>query len=89
MNSYWWSQRNDKNVLFVKYEDMQRSLSDVVEKVASFLGWPITDKNLPELLKHWRVGDWKNHFTVAESEAFDELYREKMAGTGLKFDYEL
>ncbi|XP_033124061.1 sulfotransferase 1C2A-like [Anneissia japonica] len=119
MNSYWWSQRNHKNVLFVKYEDMHRNLSDVAKKVASFLGWTITNKDLPELLKHCsfesmksnkkvnytenprmdtknvpfmrkgKVGDWKNHFTVAQSEAFDELYREKMAGTGLDFDYEL
>ncbi|XP_033124104.1 sulfotransferase 1C2-like isoform X2 [Anneissia japonica] len=119
MNSYWWSQRNDKNVLFVKYEDMKRNLSEVVEKVASFLGWTIPDGKLPELLQHCSfesmrsnnkvnssedplidtdkipfmrkgtVGDWKNFFTVAQSEAFDQIYREKMAGTGLEYDYEL
>ena len=33
------------------------------------------------------VGDWKNYFTVAQSEAFDKIYSEKMAGSGLKFAY--
>ncbi|XP_033121098.1 sulfotransferase family cytosolic 1B member 1-like, partial [Anneissia japonica] len=68
MNSYWWSQRNDKNVLFVKYEDVQRSLSDVVEKVASFLGWPITDKNLTELLKHCSFESMRSNKKVNYSE---------------------
>ena len=36
-----------------------------------------------------KVGDWKNHFTVAENERFDRIYTEKMDGTGLDLDFEL
>ena len=36
-----------------------------------------------------KVGDWKNHFTVAENERFDRIYAEKMGGTGLSLDFEL
>ncbi|XP_078588981.1 sulfotransferase 1B1-like [Branchiostoma floridae x Branchiostoma japonicum] len=34
------------------------------------------------------VGDWKNTFTVAQSEAYDAKYRGKLEGTGLQFDFE-
>ncbi|XP_078489369.1 cytosolic sulfotransferase 3-like [Ciona intestinalis] len=35
------------------------------------------------------VGDWKNHFTVAQSEKVDALVEEKLAETDIKFTYEL
>ncbi|XP_035700330.1 sulfotransferase family cytosolic 1B member 1-like [Branchiostoma floridae] len=34
------------------------------------------------------VGDWKNSFSESQSKAFDAKYRERLEGTGLKFDFE-
>lgn len=33
------------------------------------------------------IGDWRNHFTTAQSEEFDTIYCQKMEGMGLHFDF--
>nr|KAG5702315.1 hypothetical protein BaRGS_002982 [Batillaria attramentaria] len=38
--------------------------------------------------KGGRTGDWKNWFTVAENELFDDLYQKRMEGSKLQFTYE-
>lgn len=46
---------------------------------------------IPELSHFYRkgqIGSWKELFTVAESEWFDQVYRERMQGTGLDFQFE-
>jgi hypothetical protein len=35
-----------------------------------------------------RIGSWKDVFTVAQSERFDRIYAERMAGSGLDFVFE-
>ncbi|XP_071791965.1 sulfotransferase 2A1-like [Asterias amurensis] len=45
-------------------------------------------KGAKNILRKGVVGDWKTHFSVAENEAFDALYRQKMAGSGLELQFE-
>ncbi|XP_051280924.1 cytosolic sulfotransferase 3-like [Dicentrarchus labrax] len=40
-------------------------------------------------VKKGKVGDWKNHFTVAQKEEFDEDYRRKMKNPSLRFRTEV
>ena len=41
-----------------------------------------------QFLRKGVVGDWKNHFTPAQSEAMDEAYRKAVEGTGLEFEFD-
>lgn len=110
----WWKRKDADNLLFLKYEDMKRDFDGQLRRIASYLGYQLSEevidriktatsfsrmkteqfsnhREIPQLEGFFRkgeIGSWKDQFTVAQSEAFDRLYRERMNGAGLDFEFE-
>ncbi|KAM4651442.1 sulfotransferase 2B1-like isoform 1-T2 [Discoglossus pictus] len=54
----------------------------------TFLSETIMDHSKGFLMRKGISGDWKNHFTVAQSEYFDKVYQERMKDLNMKFLWE-
>ncbi|KAK5659319.1 hypothetical protein OQA88_1412 [Cercophora sp. LCS_1] len=79
---------------FLGVDVSEEQLSEVEKKVG-FDAMQTTEfsalKDVKEFNKFFRkgeIGSWKEYFTVAQSEAFDRLYRERVGDKGLVFDWE-
>ncbi|XP_063791370.1 sulfotransferase 1B1-like [Pseudophryne corroboree] len=115
----WWGLKQQRNLLYIFYEDMLEDPKREIKKVTKFLGKDFSDEVLEKICLHTSFkamkenpatnytmisstimdqavspfmrkgicGDWKNHFTVSQSERFDEYYRREMSGTDLSFRF--
>ncbi|XP_041802664.1 cytosolic sulfotransferase 3-like [Chelmon rostratus] len=67
----------------VQFDNMRKN--DMVNHSTA----PVMDLKICPFLRKGKVGDWKNHFTVAQSEEFDEDYKKKMKDPTLQFRTEI
>ncbi|XP_068185205.1 cytosolic sulfotransferase 3-like isoform X3 [Antennarius striatus] len=57
--------------------------------MANYSSFPTMDFTISKFMRKGKVGDWKNHFTVAQNEEFDEDYKKKMKDPTLQFRTEI
>ncbi|XP_020489887.1 cytosolic sulfotransferase 1 isoform X1 [Labrus bergylta] len=67
----------------VHFEEMKTN------KMVNHSSFRVMDVNISPFMRKGKVGDWKNHFTVAQNEEFDEVYKKKMKDPTLQFCTEL
>ncbi|XP_029011302.1 cytosolic sulfotransferase 2-like isoform X2 [Betta splendens] len=67
----------------VKFDNMRQ------DQMISFTTVKYMDQSISPFLRRGKVGDWKNHFTVAQNEEFDEDYKQKMKNSSLTLRTEL
>ncbi|XP_074471880.1 amine sulfotransferase-like [Sebastes fasciatus] len=115
----YYNEKDQMDILFIRYEDMLKDLRGEVVKLCAFLGKDLsaeaidhvveisTFKNMKtnlkanykdlvenkryqkETMRKGVAGDWKNFFTVAQNEYFDQVFKERMSGLPLSFTWEI
>ncbi|XP_070589496.1 amine sulfotransferase-like [Erythrolamprus reginae] len=117
----WYAHREDFNILFLFYEEMQKDLRSSVLKICNLLGRELTEMEVDdvvdkatfdnmkmdpranykftssayplfgkkEFLRKGIVGDWKNNMTVAQSEKFDRVFKERMEKLPFSFCWDI
>uniref|UniRef100_UPI0037E822EA cytosolic sulfotransferase 3-like n=1 Tax=Semicossyphus pulcher TaxID=241346 RepID=UPI0037E822EA len=67
----------------VQFDNMKKN------SMANYSTLPVMDFKISPFMRKGKVGDWKDHFTVAQNEEFDEHYRKMMKDPTLQFRTEI
>lgn len=68
----WWPHKDQKNVLWLRYEDMKEDLPGAVDQLLEFLDWPLSDAEKNKVLLHssfsWMKQNTHRFTTMAGSD---------------------
>uniref|UniRef100_A0A672K2D7 Sulfotransferase n=1 Tax=Sinocyclocheilus grahami TaxID=75366 RepID=A0A672K2D7_SINGR len=77
------AEQKEKITKGVQFDAMKQN------KMTNYSTIPVMDFKISPFMRKGKVGDWKSHFTVAQNEQFDEVYKQKMKNTTVKFRTEI
>ena len=83
----FWPHRNDKDVLWLRYEDLQRDLRGETERIVRFLGWDVTGDDIDRVLplvdfKQMRAKEKTEIFKNADKSWKEDGYFFREGGVG-------
>ncbi|XP_033748487.1 amine sulfotransferase-like [Pecten maximus] len=70
------------------FKTMVKTIIDEIKPQDQDFIHKVSDEKKLPIYRKGEVGDWKNHFTVAQNEAFDRIYDGKMRDSKCKFRFE-
>ncbi|OXU28963.1 hypothetical protein TSAR_015793 [Trichomalopsis sarcophagae] len=76
----FWSRKEDKNILLLKYEDMKADLPSVIRKTANFLGKNLSDEKVKTLEEHLSFHKMKDNPSVNLGLAVHTINTKKIFG---------
>ncbi|KAM7404922.1 hypothetical protein PAMP_012226 [Pampus punctatissimus] len=77
------AEEKNRITAMVQFDNMKKN------NMANYSTVTFMDFKVSPFMRKGKVGDWKNHFTVAQNEKFDEDYMKKMTDPTLQFRTEI
>ncbi|XP_074643448.1 sulfotransferase 1 family member D1-like isoform X3 [Tubulanus polymorphus] len=60
----YWEARNEANILYLTYEELQQDVHSVIGKIADFLGKPLNDERIKLIAFHCRFDNMKRNTAI-------------------------
>ncbi|XP_078367428.1 sulfotransferase 1C2-like, partial [Oculina patagonica] len=79
----WWKHKDNPNVLFLKYEDLQKDLSSHVRIIANFLNKPLSDDLISRIAEQCTFSGMKKNassYAIKNEEGETSLLRKGVVG---------